>query len=213
MQPVSRQQVQRNKYVRITSFEGKNDSFRIATGDPAADYHRRRQQQQQREQQQPMAGAESAGAGEISPESSFTTVILSPVVVTKPTASTEQRDREEENQEEWEQSSSGSSPPTHPAFYSPRATAATGKENVCPSSMAAPFSSPLGALLAHKQHAQVKAGSVAETEMLQRFLQDGDGNGGEGDAEEQRVLRNVNINSLAAPSNAASNADVQVVSC
>ncbi|CAN8099093.1 unnamed protein product [Discula destructiva] len=35
MQPVSRQQLNRNKYVRITSFEGKNDSFRIATGDPA----------------------------------------------------------------------------------------------------------------------------------------------------------------------------------
>lgn len=222
MQPVSRQQVNRNKYVRITSFEGKNDSFRIAIGDAAATYRR----QQQLQKQQPMApaaaavvdGAGSAGAGEISPESSFTTVILSPLVVTNPTTtkSPEEREMEEEDQEEGEHSSSSSScssPPTHPAFYSPRAAAAahTGTENVCHSSMAAPFSSPLAALLAHKAPAR-QSGVTAETVMLERFLNDGDGDGGEGDAEERRVLENVDINFLAAPSNDTGNGGGQVVS-
>lgn len=228
MQPVSRQQVNRNKFVRITSFEGKNDSFRIPTGDPAASYRRQQQEQQQQQENQPMAssaaaaapvvdGAGSAGAGEISPESSFMTVILNPVVVTKATKSSEQRETQkkehgEEDHSSSTSSSSGSSPPTHPAFYLSRATAAaeTSKENFCRSSMAAPFSSPSAALLAHKALLQLKAGGPAGAVMLERFLSDG--NGDEGHAEERRVLGNVDTNCIVAPSNDTNSGKGQMVS-
>lgn len=188
MQTVSRQQLNRNKYLRATSFEGKSDqgdSFRIPKGD--------------RPQPQSMASVhDGAGAtGEISPESSFTTVILRRVT-----------ESEQGFLEMDEDSSSCSSPPTHPAFFSPTKAARgpeniSGREDVCPNTMAAPFSlsmSPFTMLVARKS--PNGAGSV----MLDRFINDGDG------CESRSILGNVDTNVLAALSNEGSNEDRDVVS-
>lgn len=196
MQPISRQQLHRNKYLRATSFEGKadqGDSFRIPKGD-------RRQPQPQ-----PMASvndddAAAAAPGETSPESSFTTVILR--TVTK---------GEQVRVEMDEDCSSCSSPPTHPAFYSPAKAAPVSvttlaNENVCPNTMAAPSSpavSPRPVRRTRKSPNGLGAGGAV---MLDRFIHDGEG------IEERRFLGNVDTNVLAARSNEEINGDFEVVS-
>lgn len=197
MQPISRQQLHRNKYLRATSFEGKfdqGDSFRVPKGD------------RQHPTPQPMASVDNDGAGaagEISPESSFTTVILRPVTKA-----------EQGHLEIDEDSSSCSSPPTHPAFFQPTKKAAVvekspGRENVCPSSMAAPVSHSVSSLAVLKVRTSLNGagpGRVAGSVMLDRFIRGGD------DGEEREVLRNVNTNVLAALSNENSTGDREVVS-
>lgn len=198
MQPISKQQLHRNKYLRATSFEGKSDqgdSLRIPKGDR---YH---------PPPQPMASVDGDGAGatgEISPESSFTTVILCPV--------TESPQGPIEMEED---SSSCSSPPTHPAFFQPTKTMAEseksipGRENVCPSSMAAPVSPSVSLhamLKTRKSLNGTVAGGDARSVMLDRFILDGDG------GEERKVLGNVDTNVLAALSNEKFNGDYEVVS-
>lgn len=154
-----------------------------------------------------MASVDDDGAGatgENSPESSFTTVILCPVTKSPPEG---QVDMEED-------SSSCSSPPTHPAFFQPTKVTAEsekspGRENVCPSSMAAPVSpSPsLHALLKTRKSLNgTLAGGDARSVMLDRFIRDGDG------GEERKVLGNVDTNVLAALSNEKYNGDYEVVS-
>lgn len=205
MQPISRQQLHRNKYLRATSFEGKSDqgdSFRIPKGD------RHRPQPQPQAQPKPMASVDdgTSAAGMISPESSFTTVILRPVT-----------ELEDSHVGMDENSSSCSSPPTHPAFYMPALPLAAsektpgmaGKENVCPSSMAAPFSlssSSLAVFAARKSPNVVGAGGVAASVMLDRFIRNCDG------GEERRVLGDIDINVLAAPSDENISRDHDVVS-
>lgn len=91
--------------------------------------------------------------------------------------------------------SAGSSPPTHPYFYSPaaarrggRGVASPGKENACPSSMAATFSplgSPLTMLLA-KRKRMTPHGSTADTSgaVLNNFIDDRTGGGAARDIRE-----------------------------
>lgn len=195
MQPISRQQLHRNKYLRATSFEGKSDqgdSFRIPKGD------------RQQAKPQPMASVDDDGAaGEISPESSFTTVILRPVTPT--------------GQGMDEDSSIYSSPPTHPVFFQPIKIMAApkkkpGSEDVCPSPMAAPVSPSVSACAVLETRMSLKGtglGGAAGSVMLDRFIRDGDG-----DVEQERnALGNeVDTNVLAALSNGRINGSREEVS-
>lgn len=146
----------------------------------------------------------TGATGEISPESSFTTVILCPVI-----------ESPQQPSEMEEDSSSCSSPPTHPAFFQPTKTMAEsektnpGRENVCPSSMAAPVSPSVSLhamLKTRKLLSGTVAGGDARSVMLDRFIRDGDA------GEERKVLGNVDTNVLATLSNEKFNGDYEVVS-
>lgn len=210
MQPISREQLTRNRYLRATSFEGKSefgDSFRRAKGDRARAL---------------MAPSDEDGAGEH---------LSSPITVIVTTNATslgaQRRRRQQQHQQPTSaedaemdsgsvgSSSSASSPPTHPAFFSPTARGDAGgasKENVCPSPMAvsfSPMSSPLARLAARRSPATAQKKGYAGSVMLSRFLGDEDGDVGD---SKMKVLGNIDINVLAALPNDKENGNAEAVS-
>lgn len=210
MQPLSREQLNRNRYLRATSFEGKNDlgdTFRRAKGDAASAHA--------------MASIDERGdAGEHESLSVPSTATAAPATVPSPPSPTSASDAEMDGV------SSCSSPPTHPAFFSQTAVAAkkhdvaraVGNENACPAGvgqptpMAAAFSplgSPLTVLMSQRSPALQKSatrGVVGRSMMLGGFIDDcrtGAGldsgvEGGTCGSHKNDVWSDVNINVIAS---------------
>lgn len=224
MQPLSREQLNRNRYLRATSFEGKTDlgdTFRRAKGDAAS--------------ARAMASIDDGGiAGENEPLSAPFTVPAATATATAPSPPpTSASDAEMDGV-----SSCCSSPPTHPAFL-PR-TAATaakhevarpGKENACPAGvgqptpMAAAFSplgSPLAVLMSRRSPALQKSAMDAaggRPVMLSRFIDDCRAGArvnsgvecGTGGSHNGDVRSNVNINVIASQPNGDMNGGLDTV--
>lgn len=222
MQPLSREQLNRNRYLRTTSFEGKSDTgdkFRRAKGDS---YPRNRPTNTTAT----MAPNDDAGEDTYrgTPFSSPITVIAATTPSPLPMSALDA------SETLLDDISNCSSPPTHPAFFPSAKREAgrgggVGKENIpcqaTPTSVAkvsfSPLSSPLAALMARKsaspkQRQKIAVGggrgggaAAAGPVMLGRFLDgvhkdDGGGNDpgvGDGWDRMEVVLGNVDTNILA----------------
>lgn len=212
MHPLSREQLNRNRYLRATSFEGKTDlgdTFRRAKGDAAS--------------ARVMASIDDGGvAGENEPLSAPFTVTAAIATATAPspppTSAASDAGMDSVG-------SSCSSPPTHPAFFPLTAAMAAkheaarpSKENACPAGvgqpapMAAAFSplgSPLAVLMSRRSPALQKSaadGAGGRPVMLSRFIDDcwtgarvdsgvGCGTGG---SHNKDVRSNINIKVIAS---------------
>lgn len=203
MQPLSREQLNRNRYLRATSFEGKQDlgdTFRRAKGD--------------RDKVRANAMApivDEGGAGENKHSSSMSSSTVTFVAAALPTLASASASEDVE----MDALSSGSSPPTHPAFFSPTTTtkgvtrrdaaARAGKESACPAAMATP-APPRKSPVQQKKTAAGGEVLIVDPAKLVRLIkycraatgEDGDGGGG---GRTKEVLGNVNTNVIASQLN------------
>lgn len=214
MQPLSREQLNRNRYLRATSFEGKQDlgdTFRRAKGDRI------------RVRASAMAPiVDEGGAGEnkhSSPMSATAATVIAAALASRPVPASASEDAETDAL------SSSSSPPTHPAFFSPTTTKGAmsteaafraGKENACPAAMAAP---PWKSL-AHQKKTAVAGEVVVVGSKLTSLIEDcqagarEDGGGDVGGCgRKKEVLGNVDTNVIAAQLNDNASGISGLVSC
>lgn len=187
MQPLSREQLNRNRYLRATSFEGKQDlgdTFRRARGD---------RDRIRAGAMAPIVDEGGAGENNHSLLYSSSTATVAPPALSPPPASVCSN---AETDAETDVLSSCSSPPTHPAFFSP-----------------APRKSPAQQ---QKTAADGEVlGPVMLSRLLENF-QGGareEGGGDDGGGRNMEVLGNVDTNVIAAQPNDNASGSSGTVSC